>query len=127
MSTTTPYDEWCVGCIEGDHDECTGMWTEADTGRERDCMCRHDTHDPAAESGSADTGPSSVSQGRSGRPGRSHECQENVCCGCGDDGPDIAAVHVWDEQHGFCTLSCMVGYVRGRWLLSPSQLAGVRP
>lgn len=106
-------------CHAGNHELCR----RARVGQRCACQC----HVPAAERGPVDAGPPPASQGRAGRPGRSHECQEDVCWGCGDDGPDIAAVHVYDEQHGFCTLSCMVGYVRGRWLLSPSQLAGVRP
>lgn len=128
----TPYFESCVGCIEGDHDECTGMWTDADTGHERDCMCRHDTHDPAAESGSADAGPSPASQGRSGRPG--HECRDGFCCGCGDRYACCSAHQVGDawglsgpgEDHGFCSKACMALYVKGRFFLSPSQLSGVR-
>lgn len=123
MSATTPYFTSCVGCIEGDHDECTGMWTEADTGHERDCMCRHDTHDPAAESGSADAGPPSVSQGRSGRPG--HECTPNVCCGCQEAVGDEWSLTGPGEDHGFCSKACMALYVKGRFFLSPSQLSGV--
>lgn len=45
-----------------------------------------------------------------------HVCKVRVCCGCGAEGPDVAALNLDDEDHGFCSTACLVAYVRRRFV-----------